>query len=391
MRTVAAVKAHLLQYFKRNCMKWLSQMPSMEGFPLIISLRAPTGTEAIANQDSARKWISEWQNLPTNLGAVRWEELRWRYLGKQMIPKALELPDPNTLARWIGLEPAWKKALKRSQKSLELFPELVGGLSRMYFEYFEMEDSDFERLLEVLSWIKNNRGVSLYPRELPIVGVDSKWVENHEKYLATAASELFGETIRSHNLYSSLGFKTPPKNLIHLRPLCSNLKKIMGGWDYFRVELCDLIKLKIKPRLVIIVENLQTGLSFKSLPGTLLFMAKGYSATEFAQIPFLKDTPCLYWGDIDTHGFKIINLVRKELPHLKSMLMDETTFLSHCKFWVSEENPVKNSELSYLTAPELELFEKIRFGKWGQNLRLEQEKVYWPMAWQIIEKEAALY
>jgi hypothetical protein len=72
------------------------------------------------------------------------------------------------------------------------------------------------------------------------------------------------------------------------------------------------------------------------------------------------------------------------------MLMDKETFLSHEQFWVKEKVPFRGSGLSCLTKEELELYEGLRDNLWGQNLRLEQEKVYWPQAWSQVEKEAAL-
>jgi hypothetical protein len=117
-------------------------------------------------------------------------------------------------------------------------------------------------------------------------------------------------------------------------------------------------------------------------------MGLGYGATVLGELPFLKDLTCLYWGDLDTHGFAILNSVRKCLPKLKSILMDEQTLLAHESLWGLEQNPYTGSQLSSLTSEEEELYKSIKDGKWGKNIRLEQERIAWHLAWPIILREA---
>jgi hypothetical protein len=42
---------------------------------------------------------------------------------------------------------------------------------------------------------------------------------------------------------------------------------------------------------------------------------------------------CIYWGDLDAHGFAILNRARSYLPELKSVLMDEETLREHQDLW----------------------------------------------------------
>ncbi|WP_086857067.1 Wadjet anti-phage system protein JetD domain-containing protein [Amycolatopsis lexingtonensis] len=44
----------------------------------------------------------------------------------------------------------------------------------------------------------------------------------------------------------------------------------------------------------------------------------------------------VYWGDIDTHGFAILNRVRRSFECTGSMLMDRATLLAHEGQWVGE-------------------------------------------------------
>ncbi len=65
-----------------------------------------------------------------------------------------------------------------------------------------------------------------------------------------------------------------------------------------------------------------TGLAFDDMPGTVVFMALGYSVDLLAHVPWTSTARCLYWGDIDTHGFAILQRARACFPRLESVLMD---------------------------------------------------------------------
>ena len=50
-------------------------------------------------------------------------------------------------------------------------------------------------------------------------------------------------------------------------------------------------------------------------------------------------------GDIDTHGFAILDRLRAWLPQTRSVLMDRDTLLAHRDRWVTEDRPAKSALL----------------------------------------------
>jgi hypothetical protein len=82
----------------------------------------------------------------------------------------------------------------------------------------------------------------------------------------------------------------------------------------------------------------------------------------------------VYWGDLDTHGFAILNGLRQCFPHARSMLMDRATLLAHQTQWVTEPSPVA-SALDLLTPAEQELYRSLVANAFGPAVRLEQERV----------------
>jgi len=81
-----------------------------------------------------------------------------------------------------------------------------------------------------------------------------------------------------------------------------------------------------------------------------------------------------YWGDIDTHGFAILDQLRARLPQARSILMDEKTLLHHKIFWTQEQKP-ETRDLTRLNREEKRLYNKLVDNVFANKLRLEQERV----------------
>lgn len=138
--------------------------------------------------------------------------------------------------------------------------------------------------------------------------------------------------------------------------------------------------LPIAPSTVFIVENLETGLALPDIPGAMVIMRLGNAVGALGALPWLQTAVVVYWGDIDTHGFAILDRARRAVPHLSSVLMDEATLLSHEHLWGREASQCPNVPLSVLTVDERAVYEHLRANTWGQRVRLEQERLNWKTA-----------
>ena len=81
-----------------------------------------------------------------------------------------------------------------------------------------------------------------------------------------------------------------------------------------------------------------------------------------------------YWGDLDTHGFAILNLLRRSFPHTRSMLMDRRTLLDHEGQWIQESEPT-SERLDLLDPAEADLYQDLVEDSFGPSVRLEQERI----------------
>jgi hypothetical protein len=96
-------------------------------------------------------------------------------------------------------------------------------------------------------------------------------------------------------------------------------------------------------------------------------------------LPWLAGVDAVYWGDIDTHGFAILDRLRAWLPAVIAVLMDHDTLLSHRDRWVREDRPA-TSVLTRLTPDEHNLYRDLVEDSLGERIRLEQERVDWDWA-----------
>ncbi|WP_308411269.1 DUF2220 domain-containing protein [Castellaniella caeni] len=138
------------------------------------------------------------------------------------------------------------------------------------------------------------------------------------------------------------------------------------------LDVHSFSQLRLAVRRVIITENEINFLSLPSMPGGLAVFGAGYGWDALAQAGWLHRLPLYYWGDIDTHGFAILNQLRGFFPQVRSVLMDRATLEAHRDFWGHEDKP-QQADLPHLTATERQLYDALRDNHLRQGLRLEQE------------------
>jgi hypothetical protein len=130
--------------------------------------------------------------------------------------------------------------------------------------------------------------------------------------------------------------------------------------------------------VVVIVENkasfanLDVLLSLPEIPGGLAIFGSGFAALAFKQCRWMRDRRVLYWGDIDTHGLRILAALRQYLPNAESILMDHETFERFPGFR-STSPPDAPAAPNGLTASEQGLYE--RLAGMARGNRLEQERI----------------
>jgi hypothetical protein len=263
-----------------------------------------------------------------------------------------------------------------------------GALAKQFDMLADYSSEDFDRVLVLLTWLETNPTSGLYLRQLPVPGLDTKWIESRTRMVTELVRALRAGSSES-DFFALCGLKVPPFR-IRIRILCPRLRQAVGGLCDVEGPLEEFAALEMNPSAALIVENLATGLALPDLAGTIAIMRLGNAANVLARVPWLRAAALHYWGDIDTHGFAILSRVRSVLPGLKSLLMDSETLLAHRTLWVQEREQHPDAALEHLLPSERSVFDGLRSNVWGERVRLEQERLPWDLAIETVAAEIRL-
>ncbi len=371
------VKQRLQQRYRANHKQWLEGDGS---WPLPIPLGLPNEQQAREQLAVVKAWQARWHDWQGE-GEVVWIERRWPSLGTQRLPERVLLHNPAQVAAWLGETERWQRVTLRYALMVKRWPQLAEALSRYFEPLAVYSEGDFQRLFAMLEWLEAHPDSGLFLRQLPVSGVDTKWLAARKSFVAGILSVIRGNSIDRADFHEISGIRREP-TLVRLRLLHPEVRRIAGGLEDITAPVEEIAHLALPLRRVYIVENLQTGLAFEEVPAAAVFMRLGYAVDLFGEIPWLKQLPCYYWGDLDTHGFAILNRLRHYLPQAQSLLMGESTLLAHQELWGQEDKPVDGAELSLLTETEQGIYRGLCNHRWGTRVRLEQERIPWTYAWK---------
>jgi hypothetical protein len=364
----------LVRRFNNQHQNWLAG----EGvWPLVVTLGAPTDKDIAEDASAVRAWTTAWQSR-TGPGDVLFEERQFARFGKHRLPSRLSFESAAVVAAAVGQSRRWEIACERYQRMLGRWPVLAQGsaLASRFNVLADYSAEDFERLVTLLAWVTTNPVSGLYLRQLPIEGLDTKWLEKRTGLVAGLLRAIRDVEDDGGDFHALVGLKKPAHR-VRIRLLCPALRSLVGGLGDIEAPVGELGRLPISPVAVVIVENLETGLALPDVANTVLVMKLGNAVSALGALPWLQRADVVYWGDIDSHGFAILDRARKAVPQIRSVLMDEATLLAHRLLWVQESTLCVGAAYEELTPNEKSVYEHLRAGTWGSRVRLEQERMEW--------------
>lgn len=382
MITVAQARERARQRYERHHVAWAldATVAPEDGAPedgvpeprvcepiFNVPLRPPTERAALADPGAAVDWAAAWR--AAELPGVVWEARRWASLGTQQVPTRLTSTDPAQVAAIAGRTTHWRTASGRVTALLDTWaPRTVGrggelrsAVRRHAAALIALTDEDFHRLQAVLSWLVGHPDSGAYIRQLPVRGVDTKWTKNHRGVVTALHGAITGAP--------DLGLATMP-DLVRVRFLDPSLAPV--GLRDVSAPVPELDALDISPDVVLVVENLETLVALPELPGVVVVLGAGHALNRLSGIGWLAAAhQLLYWGDLDSHGFAILDRFRSHFPGVTSVLMDRATLQRHLDLCVAEPRPTR-ATLTRLTTEEAAALEMVRA---HGDLRLEQERI----------------
>lgn len=339
---------------------------------LDLPIRGPAAREIGADLGRVQDWAAELTTGAVHRGRRRYtlvdKKIGGREVGRNTIPSRAVLR---------SYDEAW--ALLGVEAEVSAYAEILGLVSSDQGVGGWVLDhpiaalglaEDWPKMIAALDWLRTARGSGRYLREISAPGVDTKFVERHRGVLGA----LLGVSGNADGFLTDLGLAVRPA-LVRMRFdagfLC--LPSPISEASFRVSEIADL---SVGVQRALIVENEITYLSVPIPDQGVVIFGEGFRVNRAGALAWLRGVPVSYWGDLDTHGFAILDRLRAFLPHTDSVLMDAETLLAHRDRWGTEPTPT-SARLERLTSDELEVYTDLVSDRYAECVRLEQERIDW--------------
>lgn len=346
-------------------------------FPRQLSLAKPTSKDLTENFDAARAWIAELRQ-GTHC-RIEMREIQHRVLGANAVPDAVWIDSRDAALALIGKTKVANRFIQLVTLTRDRQPSLLPWIASQPLRALELA-TEWPLFLDVVSWMQAHPRPNIYIRQMDIAGVHTKFVETHRAVLgnlfdlALPPSAIDSAWTGVSQFCRRYGFIDKPLR-IRFRLLDPQHTLLVGDRDSdFTVNEDTFANLAMPPMRVFITENEINYLAFPPVANSLVIFGGGYGFDALVKAKWLEQCTLYYWGDIDTHGFAILDQLRHAFPLVKSFLMDKETLLEHTSQWGEEPQPTLR-DLPRLTEEESALYDDLRDNRLRKALRLEQERI----------------
>jgi hypothetical protein len=360
-------------------------------FPHELRLRQPGAADMGEQFDAVRNWISALSASSRDRKGygyeLVWRDINHRQLGRNRLPAAAVIPAEADALRMLGRGSDARRFDQLAGATLAAFPALRPWIHTHALVLLEQGDA-WLQMLAVLDWFVRHPRPGIYLRQLDIGGVDSKFIDARKGLFAELldyvmpAETILASHVGLRQFEGRYGLLSKPP-MMRFRLL--DAAHFIGGLSDLTVPVAQFAALQSRVERVFVTENDINALAFPDVRSSMVVFGGGYGIDRLAQVDWLRGRELLYWGDIDTHGFAILDRLRANLPHARSILMDADTLHGHRHLWGAEEVDKRyTGQLTRLTPAEQQLFMALRDDQFGPRLRLEQERVGYSWAVEAI-------
>lgn len=334
-----------------------------------VPLRGPKPTQIGDDIAAARDWVAALDTGRRDNAryALEWKSVGGRQVGRNQLPVRAVISSYAQAWALLAVTTVVRRfddLLELAQQHLPIRDWIVANPHRALALAPELP-----RLISAYIWLDDHRQSQKFLREITASGVDTKFVERYRSDLAG----MLGVSSTAAGFLADLGLRSKP-TLVRLRPAPS--LGLPAPLTELAVRTLELAQLDVRPRVAVIIENEVSYLSAEVPADGVVIWGKGFDVDQVGRLPWLAGADIVYWGDIDTHGFAILDRLRAWLPSARSVLMDRETLLAHRDRWVIEDRPA-TSVLTRLTLDEHNLYRDLAKGCFGERVRLEQERIDW--------------
>ena len=349
-------------------------------FPLRLALRGPVSSELSERFDAVRAWAAE---LQQGVGAgyrLVMREVRHRVIGQNSLPGEAWVDTLDDALRLAGKAREARAFDAVVAATRQQQPALLDWLQRQPLRALALADQ-WPQLLALVAWILAHPRPGIYLRQVDLPGIHSKFIEAQRGVLSelldavVPADAIDPAATGAAQFAQRYGFRDKPLR-VRFRWLDAQQSQwVSDGDGDYTVTQGAFATMKPAVDRVFVTENEINFLAFPAAANSLVVFGSGYGFEALAHAQWLTGCALHYWGDIDTHGFAILDQLRAHHSHATSFLMDRRTLMAHRPQWTEEPQPTLR-DLGRLTSDERALYDDLRWLRLHERpLRLEQERI----------------
>jgi hypothetical protein len=339
----------------------------------VLPVRGPSAREAAERFGEVQDWVAGWRAVRLGRARLETAALGGRLIGVNQIPKRVVLDTDDDVWSVLGVSAdvrAFDELVATTEAAL---PAALSWVAAKPHEALS-HAADWPRMLAVAIWILCHGGAGVYLRQVDVPGVNTKFIEQHRGVLGallvrTLPAGRVDRAAPAADLARRFGLRGKPDS-VRFRSFDPD----DGPYSELAVRVEELARIPFSARSVVVVENEVSYLAFPHVAGAAVVLGDGYAVSRLAALPWLAERDVVYWGDLDTHGFRALDRLRRFVPAARSMLMDEDTLMAHRAHWSQEPVPV-TEHLPLLTAAEQAAYQLLLRHELGDRVRLEQERI----------------
>lgn len=357
-------------------------------FPISYPLKPPAEKAGMSDIPAFQRFIRSWNAYPFQHFVSRTDIHYHHGLPGNNVPVRFTLNSLDDLMLALGKYPAAEilRFITRLKETAGVFSfDSYAQFAELGSMLWDLPQQNFSDLITVLRQLEYGMGDGrLYLRALPFKGIDTKFVENHDKLIWKILT-IAGKDHGCSDLMEWLRVVPLPNGFISVELLDPALLDYYHGIRSFRVPHDQLRLCELPGSRLLVVENLQSGYMMPPLRDTVMVFSTGRNL-DWADGNWLKQKKEIcYWGDLDFHGFLMLAEFRKRAGvKVKSMMMTREAVDAHRDQMVYvSERPVSmdHEYLQFLTQDETETLNYLMGGCQPDGVksefvnRLEQEKL----------------
>jgi hypothetical protein len=290
-------------------------------------------------------------------------------LGSQDVPDRIYFESIDDFIKYLDKEKEFALFLDNARLLENKFPHLASWIyanPRKVVEYAENWDS----IISVLTYLSTDFIPEKYfVRALPI-NLHTKFIERNRSIIEELLRIISPEQINNEgaDFFQRLGFRTA-ENTVRFK-LFDKVDFLDGEFSEISLPFSDFKRLDIQSMNIFIIENLTTFHTFPSINNSVVIWGKGYEVEILREAEWLKSKIIYYWGDMDTDGLAILDIVKNCFPQTIALFMSISDVVQYENWGVTHVDK-KNRCLLKLSVKEIEAYNYLK----KKNIRIEQERI----------------